>query len=127
MAASILLSHCLKVLPLFSSLTTIRIGTGAWGPPASLRFEILPAWWQRAWAKGVLLLGLICLVGALFQGRMVRLRRRNQLLEGMVEVRTRQVQDKARELERANAALLDQILTSLPPDTVFHWDEAKVG
>ena len=88
-----------------------RIGTGAWGPPAALRFEILPAWWQRAWAKGVLLLGLICLVGALFQGRMVRLRRRNQLLEGMVEVRTRQVQDKARELERANAALLDQSLT----------------
>ena len=36
-----------------------RIGAGAWGPAAELRFEILPAWWQRAWAKGALLLGLV--------------------------------------------------------------------
>ncbi|HEX3475326.1 MAG TPA: ATP-binding protein [Kofleriaceae bacterium] len=26
-----------------------RTGAGAWGPPAELRFTVLPAWWQTRW------------------------------------------------------------------------------
>jgi len=57
------------------------------------------------------MLSLFSVVAIIFQGRVVALRRRNQHLEAMVEARSREVQVKALELERANEALRDQSVT----------------
>jgi signal transduction histidine kinase/ligand-binding sensor domain-containing protein len=72
---------------------------GAWGPTASFSFLVRPAWWERAWAKG---LGLLLLAGlgyALVRWRLRTLQHRNVELESLVAHRTEQ-------LTQANAELL---------------------
>jgi diguanylate cyclase (GGDEF)-like protein len=81
-----------------------RIGQGAWGPASTFRFEVLPAWWETWWARGIQVLVCASVVGLFVRMRIRTLRRRTRLLEEMVAARTR-------DLERANAALRDQSLS----------------
>jgi diguanylate cyclase (GGDEF)-like protein len=88
-----------------------RVGQGEWGPISSFEFEVLPAWWETWWFRGLMLLlggGVILLI---VRWRVSALRRHNRLLEEMVAARTKEVQGKAEELERANEALRNQSLT----------------
>lgn len=81
-----------------------RVGEGEWGPETTLRFTVLPAWWQSAWFRtlvGLAILGILVVVG---RWRMRALREQNRELEALVHARTR-------ELEVANEALRAQSLT----------------
>jgi len=88
-----------------------RIGQGDWGPISSFEFEILPAWWETWWFKGLLLIGLAGLILLIVRSRVAALRRRNRSLEAMVAERTREVEAKASELVEVNEALRNQSLT----------------
>jgi diguanylate cyclase (GGDEF)-like protein len=81
-----------------------RVGQGVWGPSSLFRFEVLPAWWETWWARSLMVVMGIGLVGMFVHSRIRVIRRRNRLLEEMVAARTR-------ELVRANAALRDQSLS----------------
>jgi len=81
-----------------------RIGQGAWGPLSTFRFEVLPAWWETWWARGLLGLFGIGLTGMFVHARIRAFRRSTRLLEETVAARTR-------DLVRANAALRDQSLS----------------
>ncbi len=72
---------------------------GEWGPAALFAFEVLPAWWERPWARGLELLVLVGLGYALVRWRMRALQHRNAELENLVSHRTEQ-------LTQANADLL---------------------
>ncbi len=88
-----------------------RVGGGSWGPSSSFRFEVLPAWWQTWWARGLTAMGCIGLLGVFIRFRIRTVRRRNRMLEQMVAARTR-------ELESANVALRNQSLSD--PLTGLH-------
>jgi len=88
-----------------------RVGEGPWGPSSSFRFEVLPAWWQTWWARGLMALGCIGVLGLFIRSRIRTVRRRNRMLEQMVAARTR-------ELESANVALRNQSLSD--PLTGLH-------
>jgi PAS domain S-box-containing protein len=59
-----------------------RLGAGAWGPTAELRFDVLAAWWQTRWILAVLIGAALCLSGAGFawRYRTVARRRTRQLI-----------------------------------------------
>ena len=88
-----------------------RVGQGAWGPVASIAFEVLPAWWQSWWFYGLAGLVAAAFPLVIIRWRVIALHRSNRLLERMVAERTREVQAKAKELEQANDALRNQSLT----------------
>ncbi len=88
-----------------------RIAQGEWGPISSYEFEVLPAWWETWWFRTLLFLGGAGGVLLVVRWRVDMLHRRNRMLEEMVAARTREVEAKARELERANEALKNQSLT----------------
>ena len=88
-----------------------RVGEGAWGPSSTFRFEVLAAWWETWWARGLMTLGGVALLGLFIRSRIRRVRRRNLMLEQMVAARTR-------ELESANVALRNQSLSD--PLTGLH-------
>jgi diguanylate cyclase (GGDEF)-like protein len=81
-----------------------RLKPGEWSAPSTTDFTIAPAWWQTIWARIGALLLLVALIWLVFRGRVALLRHRNLELEALVEQRTR-------ELEQANAKLLDLSVT----------------
>jgi signal transduction histidine kinase/ligand-binding sensor domain-containing protein len=91
-----------------------RFANGAPGPVAALSFEILPAWWQTLWARG---LALAALAGALIGGVRLRLRslsKKNEELERVVAARTselRAAQERVAEAEKLSA--LGRLLAQL--------------
>jgi len=83
-----------------------------WGEPASLRFEVIPAWWQTGWFRGGALVGLVALVVGGVRYRTRRIRRRALKLERAVAERTddlrryaRAVEEHSRALDRANVQI----------------------
>ncbi|MGH2901757.1 MAG: PAS domain S-box protein, partial [Solirubrobacteraceae bacterium] len=60
-----------------------RVGAGSWGPETSLRFAVLPAWWQSRWFLVGLVLAGLAAIGGLFalRQRAVLRRRTRQLNE----------------------------------------------
>ncbi|MBK8792838.1 MAG: diguanylate cyclase [Holophaga sp.] len=88
-----------------------RVGQGEWGPISSFEFEVLPAWWESAWFRVLLVVALGGLIVLIVRSRVAALRRRNRSLEAMVAARTREVEAKAAELAKANDALRNQSLT----------------
>lgn len=88
-----------------------RVGLGQWGPISSFEFEILPAWWETWWFRGVLALFFGGLLLLFFRWRVAHFRRQNRQLEAMVAARTTEVEAKAAELAVANEALRNQSLT----------------
>ena len=63
-------------------------GDGAWGPVASLSFEVLPAWYQTWWCRTLAGVGILGLIAVVVRVRMNALKNRNRELEGLVEART---------------------------------------
>ncbi len=95
-----------------------RVGKGAWGPMASFHFEVLPAWWQTWWFRGLIGLGIAGLIALVVRWRMFALQQQNRLLEAQVAARTKELEaaNEAMEfandaLEAANDALRNQSLT----------------
>ncbi len=88
-----------------------RVGQGEWGPISSFEFEVLPAWWETWWFRGVMLVGGAGILALVIRWWVDALHRRNRILEEMVAARTREVEAKARELEQVNEALRNQSLT----------------
>jgi signal transduction histidine kinase/ligand-binding sensor domain-containing protein len=89
----------------YTFLVRSRRKGGAWGPERALSFQVLPAWWERPWARAaawILPLGL--LVGLVFL-RIRLLKRRNAELQEKVEAATTQIRSKAETLERTNLRL----------------------
>jgi len=74
-----------------------RTGAGSWGPPAELRFSVLPAWWQTRWflaiAAGLALASIAGIVTGLWRRRALQLRRQSDasfhdLIEAMPDLVT---------------------------------------
>jgi diguanylate cyclase (GGDEF)-like protein len=116
-------------LPPGSYRFEVRAGMdGQWGAPAVLAFQVLPAWWQTWWFRGLAGLGLLGLGFLAVRLRLRSLRRHNQILEAQVAARTQA-------LAEANKAL--QALTVTDPltglknrrflDLTIHDDLAKVN
>jgi ligand-binding sensor domain-containing protein/tRNA A-37 threonylcarbamoyl transferase component Bud32 len=96
--------------------------------PASLAVEVLPAWWERAWARVAGAVLVAAAIAGLARLRERRLRARARELEGLVQARTRELDARVGELARANAELAqsnaraDRIFTALAealPGTVL--------
>jgi len=78
---------------------------GVWNDQGTnLRIKVLPPWWMRLWFRGLMLLLLAGMVYLIIWTRLKVLHARNQILEGTVTARTR-------ELAEANEALRNQSLT----------------
>ncbi|WP_167088741.1 ligand-binding sensor domain-containing diguanylate cyclase [Massilia frigida] len=76
-----------------------RIGpNGAWGPATSFAFQVLPAWWQTWWLRGIAAIGTLLLLMLGYRWRVGRMRDENVRLEKLVAARTEA-------LQQANAAL----------------------
>ncbi len=77
-----------------------RIGSGPWGPPASIAFEIQQPWWLTwpAIAAWLILVASAAIAG--FRWRMERLRKRTRQLESLVSARTAELAMANADLER---------------------------
>ncbi len=77
----------------YSFQVRARIGQGAWGPEASLVFEILPAWYQTWWFRLLALgaLGYLAFLG--IRWYMGVLARRNRALEEAIAAKTGELQE----------------------------------
>jgi signal transduction histidine kinase/ligand-binding sensor domain-containing protein/ActR/RegA family two-component response regulator len=82
-----------------------RFGDGAWGAPAYLELDLLPAWYETGWLKLLAaLLGVAALVAAV-QLRTRGIAARNRALAGEVAARTDDLARYARALEEHVHAL----------------------
>ena len=88
-----------------------RLLGGAWGPPATVRFEVSPPWWATLPTRltALVFAGLLGL--GLDRARMRRLRQRRAELERAVAERTRELAASREELERKNDELAHLSLT----------------
>lgn len=91
-----------------------RNGEGGLSPEADFAFRILPPWYRTWWAFLLFLAAGGAAVGGLLRMRTRLLRRRNQVLQGLVAQATEDLRERERllasqagALERANARLRD--------------------
>ena len=73
---------------------------GTWSPEVRLAVRVEPRWHETWWARGGLALAAAGLLAAAVQGRLALLRRRQRVLERLVEERTRQLQESQHQLEQ---------------------------
>lgn len=73
---------------------------GAWSEVVHLPLQVAPHWHEIWWVRGVLALGTTGLLACAVQGRLALLRRRQLMLEGLVEERTQQLRKSQRQLEQ---------------------------
>jgi diguanylate cyclase (GGDEF)-like protein len=79
-----------------------RSASGVAGEPAHFAFQVLPAWWQQSWARGLAgALGL-SLLYALFQLRTYSLKKERRRLELAVARQGQQLQHANQELREAS-------------------------
>jgi diguanylate cyclase (GGDEF)-like protein len=92
-------------------VVSARLAGGDWGPPATSRFEVAPAWWATVPAR---LGALVVFAGAgllLDRARTRRQRQRREGLEAAVAERTRELAASREELARKNDELAHLSLT----------------
>ncbi|MEX1003338.1 MAG: SpoIIE family protein phosphatase [Crocinitomicaceae bacterium] len=82
---------------------------GTLSEEASFKFTILPPWYRTSWA--FILYGLMFIVIFIVGFRIfsLRLKRKNQWLEGVVEERTREISDKNKVLRHQQQEIQDSI------------------
>ncbi|UXI65880.1 sensor histidine kinase [Tahibacter amnicola] len=78
---------------------------GAWGPATTFEFEVLPAWWQSWWTRGLVIVWILGLAVLVFRWRTAALLRRNRVLEAQVAERTVALREANLDLSRANLQL----------------------
>ncbi|UXI67053.1 hybrid sensor histidine kinase/response regulator [Tahibacter amnicola] len=74
---------------------------GPWSAPATISFEIIPAWYRRWWAWTAYGAGLALLAWGILRWRLRRLRRMTAVLERRVSERTQALATALGELETA--------------------------
>ena len=80
-------------------------GYGEWGPTATFAFDVLPAWWQTWWFRGLVALAALSLTLLAVSWRLAALRRRNLWLEAMIAQRTLEVRKANEHLHQRNDEL----------------------
>jgi len=75
---------------------------GVWSQPAHYRFGIRPAWWERWWARLIMLLVLVFLVRSAIELRTHALEKDRRRLEAAVEERSAALAEANRELQEAS-------------------------
>lgn len=73
----------------------------------SITITILPPWWETIWFRLAMFLLLVIIVSLLFIYRVKSIRRQNKKLEQLVDKRTKQLSEKARELQEKNFVLTE--------------------
>ncbi len=84
--------------------------SGVYGEPAEFRFTVRPAYWETWLFRGMMAMLLVIVGGGYHRTRMVRMKRRNVILEDLVLARTRELADKNEELRQLS---LSDSLTKL--------------
>jgi len=69
-----------------------------WSEPLSLRFEILPPWYQNTWAILLFLLGAAALIGTSVKVYNYNLLKKNERLEKIIRDRTREINRQKNEI-----------------------------
>lgn len=78
---------------------------GTWGTSeANLQLAVLPPWWGTVWFRVSTVALLLFIAWSLYRIRIGAIRRRNTVLEGLVQERTSELNDTNRELEQAKIA-----------------------
>lgn len=92
---------------------------GAWSPQTlSVRVQVLPAWWQTAWARVLAVALLAALLWAVVQLRTGMLRRQQAMLARRVRERTEALEVLSQQLRHKSQALEASALTD--PLTGLH-------
>ncbi|MFN7972385.1 MAG: diguanylate cyclase [Acidobacteriota bacterium] len=89
-------------LPPGSYRLEVACATRHAAPPTAFSFVVRPHVWETAWGRGLLLVPLLLLVGAIVPIRTRALRRRHRELEQAVAARSAELAAKNRELEEAS-------------------------
>lgn len=76
---------------------------------ATFKFTVLPPWYRTAWAYILYVVAFIIIFFIGVKISSARLKRQNQWLEGIVEERTREIQDKNEVLEHQQKEIQDSI------------------
>ncbi|UKN01933.1 SpoIIE family protein phosphatase [Paracrocinitomix mangrovi] len=76
---------------------------------ATFKFTVLPPWYRTAWAYALFVLLLILSFFVGFRLFSLRLKRKNQWLEGVVEERTREIKEKNEVLKHQKQEIEDSI------------------
>jgi signal transduction histidine kinase/ligand-binding sensor domain-containing protein len=69
---------------------------------ATLKIKILPPWWDTVYIKILLIIIIVLLLGILYSLRISKLEKQKELLDKMVIQRTREVEEKNKELIISN-------------------------
>ncbi len=80
-----------------------RLGQMPWSEAASYAFEVLPRWFETWWFRSLMLLAGGISAAALVRWRLGALRRRNAVLEQLVQERTAELSVAKEAAERASA------------------------
>ncbi len=81
---------------------------GIWSYYKSIRFEIMKPLWQKTWFIILMIALFLAMIYAFIKWREYNLRKRNELLERMVEQRTHEIEMQKVELEQKNIELEQQ-------------------
>jgi len=82
---------------------------GEWGPTAAFEFQVLPAWWQTWWFRGLMVLAAIGVIVLIVRWRVAALWRHNRLLEEQVAARTSELRQANQRQREINAQLQSEI------------------
>ena len=81
---------------------------GIWSYYKSVRFEIMKPLWQKTWFISLIILFVLVMIYVFVKWREYNLKKRNELLERLVEQRTHEIEMQKLELEKKNIELEQQ-------------------
>jgi diguanylate cyclase (GGDEF)-like protein len=73
---------------------------GRWSEPLRLPLRVAPRWHETPWVRGAFVLLVAGLIAAAVRGRLALLRRRQRMLEDLVDERTLQLEESRKQLEQ---------------------------